>query len=55
MINKGYNQKAAMEECGRCLSCGVPVGYHDACWYCLPCEVSCPEKALKVEIPYRIR
>ncbi len=42
----------ALEESRRCLSCGVPVGYNDSCWACLPCEVSCPEQALRVAVPY---
>jgi NADPH-dependent glutamate synthase beta subunit-like oxidoreductase len=54
-VNIGYDEALARLESSRCLSCGVPVGYYDACWYCLPCEVSCPEQALKVEVPYIIR
>jgi NADPH-dependent glutamate synthase beta subunit-like oxidoreductase len=54
-IERGFDVRAAELEAGRCLSCGVPVGYFDACWSCLPCEVSCPEEALRVEIPYEIR
>jgi len=54
-INPGYNENMAKEESSRCLSCGVPVGYFNACWFCLPCEISCPEEALLVEIPYKIR
>ena len=42
----------ALEESRRCLSCGVPIGYNDSCWACLPCEVSCPEQALRVMVPY---
>ncbi len=42
----------ALEESRRCLNCGVPVGYNDSCWACLPCEVSCPEQALRVAVPY---
>jgi formate dehydrogenase major subunit len=45
----------ALEESRRCLNCGVPVGYNDSCWACLPCEVSCPEQALRVTVPYLIR
>jgi formate dehydrogenase major subunit len=50
----GYSASQARDESARCLSCGVPVGYYDACWYCLPCEVSCPEKALAVHVPYLV-
>jgi formate dehydrogenase major subunit len=42
-------------EAGRCLSCGLPEGYYRSCWYCLPCEIVCPEDALTVEIPYLLR
>jgi NADPH-dependent glutamate synthase beta subunit-like oxidoreductase len=54
-INGVYDDAAAREESSRCLSCGIPVGYFNSCWYCLPCEISCPEEALRVEIPYKIR
>lgn len=53
--NGVLDDAAAREESSRCLSCGIPVGYFNACWYCLPCEISCPEEALRVEIPYKIR
>jgi NADPH-dependent glutamate synthase beta subunit-like oxidoreductase len=45
----------ALEESRRCLNCGVPVGYNDSCWACLPCEVSCPEQALHLTVPFLIR
>ncbi len=45
----------ARREAGRCLSCGLPEGYYRSCWYCLPCEIACPEDALIVEIPYLLR
>ena len=51
----GFGETEAFQESTRCLSCGVPVGCNDSCWYCLPCEVSCPEDALRVEIPSLIR
>jgi NADPH-dependent glutamate synthase beta subunit-like oxidoreductase len=54
-IELTMDEDTARREAGRCLSCGLPVAYFDACWYCLPCEVSCPEEALRVEIPYIIR
>ena len=53
--NAAIDESRAGEESLRCLSCGVPVAYHDTCWYCLPCEVSCPEQALRLEVPYLIR
>ena len=50
-----YSQEQARLEAERCYSCGGPEGYHRTCWFCLPCEVSCPEQALWVEIPYLLR
>lgn len=47
--------KEAKAEASRCYSCGAPFGKHRSCWFCLPCEVECPEKALWVEIPYLLR
>jgi hypothetical protein len=35
------------------LDCGMPFGIR-TCWFCLPCEIECPEEALYVEIPYRL-
>jgi formate dehydrogenase major subunit len=43
-----------MAEAERCLDCGVPFGIR-TCWFCLPCEIECPEEALYVEIPYLLR
>lgn len=54
-VELGFSAAQALEESRRCLSCGVPVGYHDSCWACLPCEVSCPEQALRVAVPYLAR
>ena len=45
----------ARKEASRCLNCGGPEGYYRNCWFCLPCEVECPEQALHVEIPYLLR
>ena len=49
------NAEAARREAGRCYSCGVPFGRYRTCWFCLPCEVECPNEALRVEIPYLLR
>ncbi|MBZ4653964.1 MAG: 4Fe-4S ferredoxin, iron-sulfur binding [Peptococcaceae bacterium] len=49
------NQEQALLEAKRCLSCGEPWGKFRTCWSCLPCEVECPEKALRIEIPYLMR
>jgi NADPH-dependent glutamate synthase beta subunit-like oxidoreductase len=53
-VAKGYSQEEAMAEAERCLDCGVPFGIR-TCWFCLPCEIECPEEALYVEIPYLLR
>lgn len=50
----GYSKEEAMAEAERCLNCGMPFGLR-TCWFCLPCEIECPEKALYVEIPYLLR
>jgi len=49
------SRKQAMDEASRCYSCGGPFGRYRTCWFCLPCEVECPEDALRVEIPYLLR
>lgn len=28
---------------------------YDECWYCLPCALDCPTKAVTVSIPYLLR
>lgn len=48
-------EEQARVEASRCHSCGGPYGKHRNCWFCLPCEVECPEKAIYVEIPYLLR
>jgi len=53
-VAKGYSKEEAMAEAERCLDCGVPFGIR-TCWFCLPCEIECPEEALYVEIPYLLR
>lgn len=50
----GYSEEEALAEAGRCLNCGKPFGLR-TCWFCLPCEVECPEEAIYVEIPYFLR
>jgi NADPH-dependent glutamate synthase beta subunit-like oxidoreductase len=53
-IARGYSREEAKAEAERCLDCGVPFGLR-TCWFCLPCEIECPEEALYVEIPYLLR
>jgi NADPH-dependent glutamate synthase beta subunit-like oxidoreductase len=50
----GFGKGEAQAEAERCLNCGIPVGLR-TCWFCLPCEIECPEEALYVEIPYLLR
>jgi NADPH-dependent glutamate synthase beta subunit-like oxidoreductase len=47
--------ETARGEALRCHSCGQPVGFYRTCWFCLPCEVECPQDALWVEVPYLLR
>jgi NAD-dependent dihydropyrimidine dehydrogenase PreA subunit len=28
---------------------------HDECWYCLACEIDCPNDAITVKIPLLVR
>jgi NAD-dependent dihydropyrimidine dehydrogenase PreA subunit len=53
-VARGYSREEAMAEAERCLDCGVPFGIR-TCWFCLPCEIECPEEALYVEILYLLR
>ncbi len=53
-VARGYSAQEALAEAERCLNCGVPFGLR-TCWFCLPCEIECPEEALYVEIPYLLR
>ena len=52
---EALSPEAAKTEAGRCYSCGQPFGKYRTCWFCLPCEVECPNEALTVEIPYLLR
>ena len=54
-IEIALDAKEALKEAGRCYSCGQPFGKYRTCWFCLPCEVECPNDALWVEIPYLLR
>ena len=53
-VAKAYSKEEALAEAERCLNCGIPFGLR-TCWFCLPCEIECPEEALYVEIPYLLR
>lgn len=54
-VEQAISPEAARTEAGRCYGCGIPFGKYRTCWFCLPCEVECPEDALWVEIPYLLR
>jgi len=54
-IEQPYHEAQARMEAQRCYSCGNPFGRYRTCWFCLPCEVECPEEALWVEVPYLLR
>jgi len=54
-IEQAFDRETARREASRCNSCGRPVGFYRTCWFCLPCEVACPQKCLRVEIPYLLR
>lgn len=54
-LEGSYDTETARKEAGRCYSCGDPFGKFRTCWFCLPCEVECPNDALYVEIPYLMR
>jgi NADPH-dependent glutamate synthase beta subunit-like oxidoreductase len=54
-IEQCISQEDAKAEAERCYSCGSVFGRYRTCWFCLPCEVECPEEALWVEIPFLLR
>ncbi|UCH23502.1 MAG: FAD-dependent oxidoreductase [Deltaproteobacteria bacterium] len=54
-LEKPFDKKTARQEAQRCHSCGQPFGKFRTCWFCLPCEVECPQEAIYVEIPYLLR
>jgi NADPH-dependent glutamate synthase beta subunit-like oxidoreductase len=54
-IEQGMDKDTARKEAQRCYSCGQPFGKYRTCWFCLPCEVDCPQEALWVEVPYLLR
>ena len=54
-VESSFSPEAVMQEAERCLSCGRAAEVNQTCWFCLPCEIECPEEALKVRIPYLVR
>jgi NADPH-dependent glutamate synthase beta subunit-like oxidoreductase len=55
LLEECFTPEEASKEALRCLSCGGPFGKYRTCWFCLPCEVECPEDALWVDVPYLLR
>ncbi|MGE9985062.1 FAD-dependent oxidoreductase [Desulfovibrio sp. SGI.169] len=55
VVEGSLKPEQARMEAGRCRSCGSVYGKYRSCCFCLPCEVECPEQALRVEIPYLLR
>ena len=54
-IETTLSKNEARKEAKRCYSCGEPFGKHRTCWFCLACEVECPEEAIWIDIPYLLR
>ena len=54
-IEWALTSEQAKQEAERCLSCGRAAETNRTCWYCLPCEIECPTKALEVQMPYLVR
>ncbi|MBN1881889.1 MAG: FAD-dependent oxidoreductase [Deltaproteobacteria bacterium] len=54
-IEVTLTQDEARREAKRCYCCGEPFGKHRSCWFCLACEVECPEEAIWIDIPYLLR
>ena len=54
-VERGLTPEQAKKEAERCLSCGRAAEINRTCWYCLPCEIECPTKALEVRMPYLVR
>lgn len=50
-----FSPEQAVKEAERCLACGRSFEDKKTCWFCLPCEIECPHKALEVRIPYLAR
>jgi NADPH-dependent glutamate synthase beta subunit-like oxidoreductase len=54
-VEQILSSEQARKEAERCLSCGQAAEINQTCWYCLPCEIECPVKALEVRMPYLVR
>ena len=51
----GLDGETAKVQASRCFGCGRAFEKNQTCWYCLPCELECPQGALEVRIPYLVR
>ncbi len=51
----GLTDENYQEQASRCFGCGRAFEKNQTCWYCLPCELECPQMALEVRIPYLVR
>jgi len=54
-VESSFTTEAALQEAERCLGCGRAAEVNQTCWFCLPCEIECPQEALKVCMPYLVR
>ena len=50
-----FDMETAQKQAGRCHGCGRAFEKNQTCWYCLPCEIECPQQALEVRVPYLVR
>jgi hypothetical protein len=51
----GFDKETAKKQASRCFGCGRAFEKNQTCWYCLPCELECPQGALDVTIPYLVK
>ena len=54
-VERTMSPDRARAEAERCLGCGRAAEINKTCWFCLPCEIECPVKALEVRMPYQVR
>jgi len=54
-VESSFSTETALQEAERCISCGRAAEFNQTCWFCLPCEIECPEEALQVRMPYLVR
>lgn len=54
-VEQPLTSEAARAEAERCMACGRAFEANKTCWFCLPCEIECPEEALTVRMPYLVR